>query len=209
MSPKMSTVEKVEHALRTERDNLKGEHKIDAANAITRYLTEADEDSKTRLHDILMQVPATAEELLPEGREPGMFAVVASVNIDIDKITNAIVGAVENGYSGWMHAFEYSNDPVSMRLAAMSRGSDHTVWYNDPRFWQSGGKAVVKYDLPTEGEGEGNGQAVVGIDELKKGLNTMASGFARHFGDLANENDDATTHDVFLQCVILGDVVYG
>jgi len=42
-----------------------------------------------------------------------------------------------------------------------------------------------------------------------KGLQIMANKHPRHFGDFISENDDSTTGDVFLQCAILGDCIYG
>jgi hypothetical protein len=33
--------------------------------------------------------------------------------------------------------------------------------------------------------------------------------YRSHFGDMIGETGDATTGDVFLQCCLLGEVVYG
>lgn len=51
--PNMTPVEKIEHALRTERDALRAAGDTTAANAINTYLQQADETSKLRLIDIL------------------------------------------------------------------------------------------------------------------------------------------------------------
>lgn len=37
----------------------------------------------------------------------------------------------------------------------------------------------------------------------------MATESPRHFGDLLSENDDAATHDVFIQHVLFSEVIYG
>ena len=47
------------------------------------------------------------------------------------------------------------------------------------------------------------------LETLKKGLKVMATKYSRHFDDFINENDDADTGDVFLQCAVFGDVIYG
>ena len=44
---------------------------------------------------------------------------------------------------------------------------------------------------------------------LEKGLQIMAKDYERHFKDAVNENDDAITGDVFLQCCVFGEVIYG
>lgn len=42
-----------------------------------------------------------------------------------------------------------------------------------------------------------------------RGLEVMREKFPRHFGNFLSENDDGETGDVFLQCALFGDVVYG
>lgn len=44
---------------------------------------------------------------------------------------------------------------------------------------------------------------------IQIGLQTMADKYPRHFGDFINENDDATTGDVFLQCCLFEEVRFG
>jgi hypothetical protein len=44
---------------------------------------------------------------------------------------------------------------------------------------------------------------------IKKGLAIMAAKYPRHMNDAIVENDDGDTADVFLQCCIYGNVVYG
>jgi hypothetical protein len=44
---------------------------------------------------------------------------------------------------------------------------------------------------------------------LQRGLDTMAKDHPQHLADFLAENEDAETGDVFLQCCIFGEVVYG
>lgn len=58
MLTKREKAEKMEHALRVERGHLRQRFDMtNAANAINRYLQEADEDSFARFYDILMETP--------------------------------------------------------------------------------------------------------------------------------------------------------
>lgn len=41
------------------------------------------------------------------------------------------------------------------------------------------------------------------------GLATMSTKYPRHFSDFLAENEDATTADVFIQCCIFGELIYG
>lgn len=44
---------------------------------------------------------------------------------------------------------------------------------------------------------------------IDRGLAVMAEKYPRHWGDFQRENEDAITGDVFIQCCLLGEVVYG
>jgi hypothetical protein len=44
---------------------------------------------------------------------------------------------------------------------------------------------------------------------ILEGLRIMAEKEPRHFADFMTENDDADTGDVFLQCCLYGEVIYG
>jgi hypothetical protein len=44
---------------------------------------------------------------------------------------------------------------------------------------------------------------------IQRGLQVMADKFSLHYADALNEDGDAVTGDVFLQCCIFGDVIYG
>lgn len=44
---------------------------------------------------------------------------------------------------------------------------------------------------------------------LENGMAVFLKDASRHFGDWMKEGDDAITGDVFLQCCIFGDIIYG
>ena len=50
---------------------------------------------------------------------------------------------------------------------------------------------------------------MLGREQLLAGLQIMAEKYPRHFSDMMHENDDAITGDVYLQCCLFGEVVYG
>ena len=45
-------------------------------------------------------------------------------------------------------------------------------------------------------------------ESLVIGLKVMAEKYTRHFDNFINENEDAETCDVYLQCCLFGEVVY-
>lgn len=46
-------------------------------------------------------------------------------------------------------------------------------------------------------------------ETLLKGAKIMEAKYPRHFYDAINENGDAATGDVYLQCALFGEVIYG
>lgn len=44
---------------------------------------------------------------------------------------------------------------------------------------------------------------------LDRGLAVMAANYPRHFADVLDLNYDACTGDVFIQCALFGELVYG
>lgn len=139
-----------------------------------------------------------------------IVGVIAQVEVPLERVVNAIIGALEGGYSPWMHAFQHTDTPATVEALAVSKDdADPTIWYARETFWRAGGQAQVRFDRETDEEGEGGGTMSVGYLDFVRGLNLMASNAPRHFADLVAENDDAVTHDVFMQMVVLGDIVYG
>ena len=165
-----------------------------------------------RYNDLLAKAKRLAGSALSQ-REVDDSKMVAAIPtttlVDWEKVTNAIVGFAENGYSPWAQRFEHVLTQPSMDLASAARGTDKIVWYNDPAFWTGGGEATVRYDAPEDDEGTFRAIKTIRKPDLVNGLAIMAEKYPRHFADLLNENDDADTHDVFMQCVVLGEVVYG
>lgn len=56
---------------------------------------------------------------------------------------------------------------------------------------------------------DGQRTDVLDRDAITRGLATMARIAPRHFSDILTENDDAVTADVFVQCCLFGEIVYG
>lgn len=135
-----------------------------------------------------------------------------TATVDWSKITNAIIGAFEGGSTYWLRKAEYVYQPDA--IAGNPLYDDLVRLLDDPfvglaesLFWANGGKMNLIYDDP-EGDDAATEQ-VVGLMEIRQGLRSMAEKSPRHFADLLSEDDDATTHDVFIQHVLFGEVIYG
>ncbi len=148
----------------------------------------------------------TADAKLALPTEIGGQSIMVNVTLPVsfDLITNAIVGAIEGGSGYWCHTFLPL--PESNDIVADIRSKGGSIWYSETEFWTRGGGARVEFDPPTEKD---DGFRFVGKTHLEAGLTKMAAIAPQHFADLINENDDATTHDVFLQCVLFGEIIFG
>lgn len=130
--------------------------------------------------------------------ENGLPRIAITATVDWSKITNAIIGAFEGGSTYWLRESEYVYTP---------EGVEGNPLYAEEQFWAKGGKVKLSYDDPDDQEQRATKE--VSLLEIKQGLRTMAEKDPRHFGDLVSENDDADTHDVFIQHVLFGEVIYG
>lgn len=128
----------------------------------------------------------------------GLPRIAITATVDWSKITNAIIGAFEGGSTYWLRECDYTYRP---------EGVEGSPLYAEDQFWAKGGKMNLIYDDPEDQEQRATKE--VGLLEIKAGLRTMAEKDPRHFGDLVSENDDADTHDVFIQHVLFNEVIYG
>jgi len=144
-------------------------------------------------------------QVQPDEDEQGPPRIAISATVSWDKITNAIVGAFEGGSNDWLRRAVYTVDPTGTHPTLAGRGPA----YSQDQFWATGGSMTLIYDDPSEETRDAAGTKALGLLEIKAGLRSMAEKDPRHFTDLLNENDDATTHDVFMQHIVFGEVIYG
>jgi len=80
----------------------------------------------------------------------------------------------------------------------------------EDRVWKAlkAGKELEFYDT-VESEDEEIILGKLSLAGIDKGEQIMADKYIRHLADVLAEEDDAATADVWLQCAILGDVVFG
>lgn len=132
--------------------------------------------------------------------------IMVPTEINWDQVANAFVGAVEGGSTDWLNAFLCAPDEHSQNLRRSIK-LKHDVWYATPEYWRENGGAVLKYDNPSDGPDQV--ERTIGKHNIIVGLRLMADKSPRHFTDLITENDDAITHDVMVQYIVFGEIVYG
>jgi len=131
------------------------------------------------------------------------FTALVTYHVDDERVTDLITTALEGGSNYWY----WCDLERSVR-----NGAEFIV--DEP---MKGGKLCIKLiepdelDTPIKGErGPGGVQEWwLTRDTAIDGLKLMATKYPKHFADWINENDDAITGDVFLQCALFGEIVFG
>jgi hypothetical protein len=125
-------------------------------------------------------------------------AVGVNVEVSDERIADLITSAMEGGTGYWCTIIDYENPDKEevefkhIELPLTTRGA-----------------VILRLDLePVEEAGDEN-RWRLDRAAVERGLKLMAAKHPRHWADFISENDDATTADVFLQCALLGEVVYG
>lgn len=125
------------------------------------------------------------------------FTVQLDIPISCQRIADLFCTGLEGGYSPWLGRFEYLRTP------------EDSVRYTDAAFWEGDFCIRFHFDGGDDDEGSFASSKDVDAKELAQGLYRFATQARSHFNDFLNENDDAETGDVFLQCLLLGEIVFG
>lgn len=123
-----------------------------------------------------------------------LTTIAVPQNITVQRIKDLLCCAIEGGSNYWCETMDRKGG-ITQKQAE---------YRQDVPFVEGGWLEVVPY------EDDGKGKKFrLDLDTIKKGLTIFAEKYPRHFGDFVQENDDAETGDVFLQCCCFGEAIYG
>lgn len=131
-----------------------------------------------------------------------------SIKISDRRIAQLLVSAFESGTSYWCRIMD-TKEPKVQRMVLDEGDEGGKIWpyYDYPL---TGGAVICRIDDgDTEDTDESFKPLTLDLAAIERGLKLMAEKHPQHFGDFLAENDDAFTGDVFLQCCLLGALVYG
>ena len=143
-----------------------------------------------------------------------------------ERIQDLLCNALEGGSNYWyfIEKYHYPNKcPVCGRVthcpicSSGKNGKAHKLVDTIPQTKESLGIEFTHLELPFKGgfiefsdlEDEEAEHKNLTLEAIQRGVKIMAEKYPRHFGDWIGENDDATTGDVFLQCCLFGETIYG
>lgn len=123
-----------------------------------------------------------------------METLSVTIQVPWSRIDDLLCSAFENGSRYWAVCTSSKDPPAEQHRAK--------VEYNYQKCMYPGGYCMLR-DIEAEKTYR------LDYTVLLRGLSTFAQKEPKHFADFMSENDDAVTGDVFLQCCLFGEVVYG
>lgn len=142
------------------------------------------------------QTPASCQYYLNENERKihGVtINILAPQAINLGRVYSLLVNAFECVSSYWIDDYEIGSLPDGY-----ARSDIEFVHAEVPLL--PGGALLILV------EGESH---TLDLAACEEGLRIMAKLYPHHWQDFVTEGDDATTADVFLQCAVLKDLVYG
>jgi len=124
------------------------------------------------------------------------------IPIDVSKqdIMYQFCAAFEGGSNYWLRGWAWAGKKEPKDSIC--------IWYADEELYNEDMLIEVEYDDPDSDDGSTKEYKIT-YKDLVKGLKVMANDHPRHFANMIGDNADAITADVFLQCVLFKDVIYG
>lgn len=121
------------------------------------------------------------------------------MDIPIRSVQDLLCNALEGGSNYWyfIKAFNY---PEGETIESLGIAFSHLELP-----FKCGSLTI--HDI--SGEGDDKKDMILDFPAIVEGLQIMADKEPYHFANFLQENDDAETGDVFLQCCLFKEVIYG
>jgi hypothetical protein len=128
--------------------------------------------------------------------------------ITYQQVSDLLITALEGGSNYWYQIID-STEP-NWGLLDSYKADEHVHITDYPLNPMGNIKLRSIVDGIEGDEVNGKTEWDVNLGTIKRGLQIMATKYPKHFADAVSEqNMDAWTADVFLQCVCFGEIVYG
>lgn len=144
-------------------------------------------------------------------------AITITLTVPLRRILDIIANALDSGaFAYWIDRNTLDEEwPSGWTIDCVTWiGDDEREWWRGVRRCYfapliEGGALTFALEDSDGIEGRASNRCRLDLPAVRLGLQVMAETEPRHFADLVDGNDDATTADVFIQCCVLREVVYG
>ena len=130
------------------------------------------------------------------------------VDVPLERVQCMLCVALETPHGDWIEFVEIAELADGLTLGDFRRGGSEAIkvdgYFPSTQLIPFVDGCSLSFEV--EGEDE---RRTLDRAAMVKGLGVMAAKYPVHFHDMMQENDDAITADVFLQCCLLGDVIFG
>jgi hypothetical protein len=158
--------------------------------------TYGNEDHAAMLHEVIAQlqkaVPAQS------GAEPDSMDFIVNATFKVSR--QQVAGALWRAFGSqitWFRVVEVI-EPPTLRFRSIEHLALRMVDYP---LNEGGSIGIVSTELSSD-------LFRLDLKSIRRGLQDLATKYPRHFADLVNENTDAITADVLLQCCLFGELIY-
>jgi hypothetical protein len=158
--------------------------------------TYGNEDDAAMLHDVIEQlqkaVPAQS------GAEPDSMDFIVNATFKVSR--QQVAGALWRAFGSqitWFKVVEII-EPPTLRFRSIEHLTLRMVDYP----LNEGGSIGIVSTEPSSNVFR------LDLKSIRRGLEDLATKYPRHFADLVNENTDAITANVLLQCCLFGELIY-
>lgn len=158
--------------------------------------TYGNEDHAAMLHEVIAQlqkaVPAQS------GSEPDSMDFIVNATFKVSR--QQVAGALWRAFGSqitWFKVVEVI-EPPTLRFRSIEHLALRMVDYP----LNEGGSIGIVSTEPSSDVFR------LDLKSIRRGLEDLATKYPRHFADLVNEDTDAITADVLLQCCLFGELIY-
>ena len=131
-----------------------------------------------------------------------MDSMTVKTDVPLSRISDLLCCALEGGSNYW-YEIEAIKEPPAYVFRSMP---DKIFRHLDAPLNSFGHLDIVTRDRD---EVNGKNSWVLNLNTIREGLKTFAVKYPSHYAEFLKENEDATTGDVFLQCCLFREVVFG
>jgi hypothetical protein len=158
--------------------------------------TYGNEDHAAMLHEVIAQLQKAVPAQPASAADSMDFVVNATFKVSRRQVANTLSCAFGSQITRFRVA-ELS-EPPAFRFRSIEHLTHRLVDYS---LNEGGSLGIVSTEPASD---------VFRLDlkSIGRGLEVLATKYPRHFADLINENTDAITADVLLQCCLFGELIY-
>lgn len=134
--------------------------------------------------------------------------IVANISISLHEVRNLLCNGIEGGIGYWATISGYKL-AEGLKYEDFKEGGkmqEPDCYFHPFELIPTVPGCVL---LIQDNEDESEPTFELTLEKLVKSFDVMREKCPHHLGDFFSGNDDATTGDVFIQCALFGEIVYG